>query len=161
MAGEVRLAASAEAAAPRDYVLARVSDFAAHERLARRRGIGVRRLHEGEGGVGAAWSAAFEVLGARRETTMQVLKLGPEGLRLASLTAGVRGDATLALRPLSPERTLLHVDATLGAATLGARLFLGTLRLGRGELERRLQERLETFAAHLGARWAEERPGPP
>ena len=106
-----------------------------------------------------AWSAAFEVLGSRRETTMRVVELGPDGLRLSSLTAGVRCDGTLRIEALTPERTRLAVDATLVAGTVGARIFLGTLRLARAELDRRLSERLDAFADHLGARWAAERAG--
>lgn len=150
----MRLTAGAEIAAPQGFALACVADVEAHEALARARGLDVERL---AGGGAPAWRVVLDLLGVRREAVLRLAAQGPDGLRLATEAAGVEGDVRLHLAPLGPERTRLDVAILLSARTLGARLALGSMRLGQGEIERRLQRGADAFAARTASAWAEGR----
>lgn len=155
----MEMTAEVEVAAPQDHLLARVTDVETMERRAARRGIEVERLgppegREGPPGVGSAWRVALDAMGARREVLMRVAEMGPEGPRLAVEIAGVAGDVDVRVEPLGPERSRLALSGAFAARGLGGRLALGALGAMRGEIERRLQDRLDVFAGRVGAEWA-------
>lgn len=148
----MRLTASAETAASPEHVLARLLDVDAHEARARGRGVEVARLDgRGPARAGAAWRVGYEMLGARRETLLRITALDPSGVRLATETAGVRGDVAISVMPLGPGRTRIDVAVDLAASGLGGRLLLGAVGAARGELERRVQRGLDAFAAGVSA----------
>lgn len=158
----MEIAAGTEIAAPPAFVLARLTDFEAHERRAAERGLELERLgppvgREGPPGVGAAWRMALDAMGARREVVMRLAEMGPEGLRIAAETAGVGGDVRLDLAALDRERTRLDLAGAFAAQGLGGRLALSSLALARGQIERRLADRLGALSGRLGREWAAER----
>ena len=142
----MRLGARARAAAPPEAVMARLTDYPAHEARARARGLDVDRL-----GAAEAWVVRHELLGARRETRIEVVARDPSGLRLATDTGGVASDVAIRLAPLGDGATEIAVDVAVTARTLGARLAMGPVRMAGGEIERRLRAGLEAFARGFGA----------
>lgn len=138
--------------APIAQVWAAVSDFDAHELLALRRGIEVART-----GVmpAVSWKVAFTLRGKRREMQLRLQKLErPVRVVVGFSSAPAEGSGTLELIELGPHRTRLMVGVEIKPRNLAARLFLQSLKLARGRVNRRFNKRLEQFARLIEARAA-------
>ena len=145
-----------EIEAPIEWVWDRVVDFDAHERTALRRGARVERLNASDGvAPGVTWRIDYEFRGRQRDTELRLVEVNrPNRLHLASETGGVAGDVVVALTALSPSRTLLEVAVELTPSTIPARLLVQSLRLAKGQIDRRLEERLKGWADDLARRYA-------
>ena len=147
----MRLTAQTDIRAPLDRVWAALTDVDAVERAGLKRGVDVTRVDEG-GPVapGAEWRIAFDFRGRRRTAAARLLRLDPDEV----IQAGVRGEgleslAEAELIPLSPTTTRMHARVEFAAISFQGRLLLQTMKLARGGLQRRLDDRLDRFSRRL------------
>ena len=137
-----------------DHVYAAVSDFAAYERQALRRGADVRRVDQGPVQVGSAWDVAFQFRNKDRRmratlTTLDVSQL----IVVDTVAAGIDGVTRVELVPLSPKRTRIAVSIELSAKSLSARLLLQSLKLAKATLTKRFKSRVAEQAEAIEDRY--------
>lgn len=140
--------------APADFVFEAVSDFAAFERQALRRGADVRRVDQGPVIVGSAWDIAFQYRNKDRRMRATVKSLdAPNALFVESVASGIDGITKVELVALSPKRTRIAVSIELSAKTLSARLLLQSLKLAKATLTKRFKSRIAEQAAGIEERY--------
>lgn len=142
---------------PAEAVFAAVSDFAAFERAALRRGAEVARADLGTGpGPGMTWSLRFRARGRMRRVVCTLDHFDPPNALVCRLDGGSFGGAlTVNLVALSRARTRMAVQLELLPRTIAARLLVQTARLNRGAYTRRFEERVQKFAAEIELRQAQ------
>lgn len=150
----MKLSTRKDIEAPLDQVWAAVTDFEAWERAAMRRGADVSRIDSfGKPGVGMTWQARFIYRGKPREVTAKVAEMAERAaLAFHLVSPNVTTDARIELMEMSARRTRLHVVLDIQPRSLGARLFLQSLRLARGKVERRFETRVAQMATELESR---------
>ena len=137
--------------APIEQVFEAVSDFDAFERRMLRRGVDIRRdeavpLDQ----VGASWKAKIAWRGRVYDVDAMVVDLSPgESYQIESRANGVECLAGVDLVALSKTRTRLFVSLDLKPQTLSARLLMQSLKLAKGNLNRRFKSRVQEFAQGL------------
>jgi len=133
--------------APVDFAFDKASDFDALAGRARSYGATVTPRFEGDAVPGAAWDITFQFRGRDREVFATLTALdAPNHYALQTVMEGLVAETKVALKPLSPTRTQLHVGCTLRANTLTARLLLQSLKLAKGRLSRRFEARVADYA---------------
>lgn len=136
---------------PAGEVFAALSDYAAFERMALRRGADVAR----KPGKTPAWDVRFRLRGRMREVVLEVVRLDPP----ASIGIGGRSanlDMSLAaeLLALSRTRTRLTIELDVRPRTLTARILLQPLKLARARALRRFRQRVHDLAVAIErGRW--------
>jgi carbon monoxide dehydrogenase subunit G len=137
--------------APADTVFRAVSDFHAFERAAMRRGIEVARRDEMElPGPGMAWAVRAPVRGRIRDIAIRLTRWQPDqSMYLAADSGGLVAAVEAELVELSRNRTRLQVGLELRAVTMTSKLFLQSLRLAKGTLDRRFAKRVWEFAREV------------
>lgn len=140
--------------APIDHVFKSVSDFAAFERQALRRGADVRRVDNGPYQVGSAWDVAFQFRGKDRRMRANLVTLdAPNQLTVNTVASGIDGVTMVELVQLSPKRTRIAVSIELSAKTLSARLLLQSLKLAKATLTKRFKSRIADQAVAIEDRY--------
>lgn len=134
--------------APIETVYEAVVDFDGFERQMLRRGIDVTREVSMPANVpGARWDAGFKWRGRKQELQAELISIEPnEGYAIESRTGGIICMGVVDLVPLSKTRTRLFVSLDLKPTTLSSRLFIQSLRLAKGSLNRRFKTRVSDFA---------------
>lgn len=148
----MKLSAREDIAAPMAHVFEAVTDIAALERAALRRGIDVVRVDGGGGppGVGAAWDLGFDYRGARRRARTEITGWNPgEQVLFVAEGEGVRAMGEIDLTALAKARTRLVVGLDLRPETLRARLLLQSFRLARTALLARFRDRVAEYARKI------------
>ena len=150
----MKLATKHDIEAPIAQVWAAMSDFDGWERSAMRRGVDVTRTDARQSpGVGMAWLANFQYRGKARKVDVTLTDMtAPTYLGFRTLSAAVETDAKLELIEMSGRRTRMHVSVEVKPRTLGARLFLQSLRLARAKVDRKFEAKVAQFAADLEQR---------
>ena len=147
----MKFSAKEDIEAPIEQVFALVSDFAALERAALRRGAEVQRtdsLHKP--GVGMSWTAAFMARGRQRKLDIVMTTYEPpHAMRFASVAQGLHSNMTVELVALSRGRTRLSVDLELKPKSISARLFVQSLKLARNNLNKKFHLRMADYASDL------------
>lgn len=137
--------------APAETVFAAVTDFDAFERRMLRRGIDVTRdetqpLEQ----VGANWKVRLDWRGRLYDVDARLVALEPgENYAIESRSAGILCLGVVDLVALSKSRTRLFVSLDLKPTTISSRLFLQSLRLAKGSLERKFKARVAEFAGAI------------
>jgi len=140
---------------PIAHVFAQVTDFPAFERQAMRRGADVRRRDTlARPGVGSAWDVTFKFRGKDRQvaatvTAFEVLN----GYSVTTTSAGLESVMVIELVALSRTRTRLSVSLILAPKTLTARILVQSLKIGRGNLNRKFAARVEEYATDVQNRY--------
>ncbi len=134
--------------APIDFVFSRVTDFTGFERSALRRGADVKRLDNlSKPGIGSGWEVSFSYRGKPRTVEAKVTAFdAPDGFTITALSGGIDGVCTVDLVALSRQRTRLTINVTLSAHTMAARLLLQTLKVARGSITKKFNQRVTDFA---------------
>ena len=134
--------------APIEHVFQHVSDFDGFERQALRRGAEVSRQDTyGKPGIGSEWSLKFPFRGKQRHVLARITKFdGPNGFVADTESGGLEGLVTVDLVALSPRRTRMNVVFDLKPKTLTARLLVQSLKFAKGNLNKRLANRVWLFA---------------
>lgn len=150
----MRITARQDVEAPIAEVFAQATDHAAFERQALRRGADVRRLDRaGPLAPGAAWRVGFAFRGREREAVIRVEGLEPPTRALATAEGGgLVARTALDLLALSRTTTRLTLTVEVEARTLASRLLLQGMKLARGSLGRRVEDRLAAWAREVEAR---------
>ncbi|MGR3435690.1 MAG: SRPBCC family protein [Shimia sp.] len=151
----MHLSTRQEVAAPPARVFAAASDFAAFEARARARNAEVARVDDlPEPGIGATWDLAFAYRGKTRVARARVVEWRPgAGYRLVAETGGIEVGIDVSCEALGPGRTCLVVQAELAARTLSGRLLVQSLKLAKGNVDRRFAKAVRQFARGI------DRPG--
>ena len=134
--------------APIDAVFDNLSNFAAFERAALRRGAEVSGA-EAQDGM-QAWQLRFPLRGRTREITVVLLRSDrPETLAFAGESRSFDIRLGLTLLALSRARTRLGVELDVRPRSRSARLLLQTMRLTKAGYQRRFDGAVEQFAKKL------------
>lgn len=137
--------------APIDHVFARMSDFAAFERLIVRRGGEVARTEDRTPpAAGMAWDTAFDLRGKRRQMAIELTRFQPPSeLCMAATSRTLTGELELDLTALSRARTRIRLSLDLKPLNLSGRLMLQSLKLARGNISRRFEMRVASHAREI------------
>ncbi|WP_420569336.1 SRPBCC family protein [Thalassovita sp.] len=140
--------------APAKYIFDCLSDFQTFEKAALRRGADVQRVDELDAlDVGACWEVSFTFRGKTRDVNVELTEFAaPE---LACYTAsgqGISATMRIELVPMSKNRTRMTNTVNMEAKTLPARLLLQSVKLARGQVEKRLDGMMEDFGRQLAQR---------
>ncbi|WP_407494492.1 SRPBCC family protein [Pseudooceanicola sp. MF1-13] len=139
--------------APIEHVFQRVSDFQLYERAAMRRGAQVKRLDNLDAKApGMTWQADFDFRGKKRSVEVQLEDLeAPTQMDFTATSGGMNGTCEVELIALSPTKTRLKLGVELKPQTLSARLLVQSLKLAKGNVEKRMQTRLAEFSDDISS----------
>lgn len=134
--------------APIEHVFAHVSDFKLYERAAMRRGAQVKRLDNLDvKAPGMTWQADFDFRGKKRSLEVKLEDIEtPTNMDFVATSGGMNGTCEVELIALSPNKTRLKLGVELKPQTLSARLLVQSLKLAKGNVEKRMQARMGEFA---------------
>lgn len=137
--------------APIAHVFAKVSDFDSFENSARRRGAEINRIDDMENsGVGMCWDVGFMMRGKQRQIAIEVDGYEtPNSMNFISRSKGLGGIMMVDLVALSRGRTRLGLTLELKPQTLSARLLVQSLKLARGNLNKRFHLRVADYAKDM------------
>ena len=137
--------------APISAVFDAVTDFDGFERQLLRRGVDVTRDESHPLDVpGATWQARFDWRGRPQNLEAELVSIEAEqGYAIESRASGVVAMSVVDLVALSRARTRLFVSIDLRPTTLTSRLFIHSLKLGKGALTRRFKARVADFASGI------------
>lgn len=152
----MKLSTREDIEAPIDHVFAQVSDFEALERSALRRGAEVQRIDAlARPGPGMAWDSRFDLRGKRREMRLELTEYDPpNALRFAARSTGAEGEMLVDLVALSRGRTRMAFEIEIRPLTLAARLMVQSLKLAKGNVAKRFEMRVATYARDIEDRYA-------
>ncbi len=141
-------------AAPIETVFAAVTDFPAFERQVLRRGAEVRRLDSlPRPGAGLKWAATFQFRGRDRNIQIEITEYDPpHALRLGGESQGLGFAVAVDLMALSRNHTRMNVAAVIEPLSFTAKLLVQSLKLARGNLNRRFETRVTEFAREIELR---------
>lgn len=151
----MKFVAHEDVEAPIDFVFEQVTDFAAIERSALRRGAEVQRVDDlTETQIGLKWDVAFDLRGKRREMQLELTELDrPNGLVVASRSPNMSGRMVLDLVALSRSRTRISVEIDMKPKTLAAKLLVQSMKLARTNLTKRFKIRVAGYAKDMEDRY--------
>jgi len=149
----MRISAREDISAPIESVFAAVTDIAAIERQALRRGLDVTRLDgTGPPDVGARWEVEFTYQDRRRRALTEITGWDSgQQVLFVTETDGLRGLGEVDLTRLAKARTRLHFAITIRPETFRGRVFLQSLKLVKSGLSQRFRDRVEAFARQIEA----------
>lgn len=151
----MRLITREDIEAPIEHVFREATDFQAFERSVLRRGADVRRTDSLDApATGLSWHAEFKLRGKLRKLDIELTEHDPpNGFAVGFRGASVEGISSVDLVALSRGRTRMSVILTVAALNLSGRLVLQTLKLARGNLDRRFKLRVADFAMDVEDRY--------
>ncbi|MBN2740532.1 MAG: SRPBCC family protein [Rhodobacteraceae bacterium] len=135
-------------AAPAEFIFDRLADFGSFERIAMRRGITLKRLDTlALPGAGMSWEIGFRFRGRERQmiTDLEIFER-PESLIYAGKSSSFEARLEMLVTELSKTRSRILTALEIKPRTLGARLMVQSAKLGKGNLDRRFDERIGHFA---------------
>ena len=138
-------------AAPADFIFDRLADFGSFERIAMRRGITLKRLDTlVVPGAGMSWEIGFRFRGRERQmiTDLEIFER-PETLTYAGKSSSFEARLEMLVTELSKTRSRILTALEIKPRTLGARLMVQSAKLGKGNLDRRFDDRIGHFAQDI------------
>lgn len=140
--------------APIEEVFAAVSDLEFYERAAIRRGAEITRTSAHEAPEpGMTWKARFLYRNRQREMRVELVELSPpQAICFESQSGGLQTMLDIELVALAKSRTRLSVGLELRPLNLPARLLVQSLKLAKGNLQKRFKKRVADLALELGNR---------
>lgn len=150
----MKLAAKKDIEAPLQKVWEAVTDHETWERSAMRRGVEVERTDSlTRSGPGMSWSAKFAFRGKARQATLTLTEMtAPGAMAFNLLSDAIETVSRVELIEMSAKRTRLHVVTEIKPRSLGARLFLQSLRLARAKVDRKFDAKVGQLALEIEAR---------
>lgn len=142
--------------APIAFVFDAVTDIAGFERAALRRGVDLKRLDAlTVPGPGMSWDVAFRFRGKKRKLIADIIGFQhPELIEFSAVSTSFELTLLASTMALSRRRTRLTMALDLRPRSLGARLMLQSVKLGRGNLKRKFADRVRTFSQDIETRAA-------
>lgn len=150
----MKLATKKDIEAPIAKVWAALSDYEAWERSAMRRGVDVERTDKlTKAGPGMSWTSRFAYRARTRKADMKLTEMTGPGLLAFTLASDAVDVATkVELIEMSARRTRMHLTSEVKPRSLGARLFLQSLRLARAKVDRKFDAKVAQLALELETR---------
>lgn len=141
--------------APLVFVHQTLTDFSMWERAAMRRGAEVSRTDTlRQPAAGMAWASKFTYRGKERNIAVTLTEWdAPLHLAFAGHATTIEAQARVELLEMSAKRTRLLVTMEVTPKTLGARLFLQSLRLARARVDRSFDQRVAHMAHDIEQRF--------
>lgn len=151
----MKLTAKTDLEVPAAAVFAGLIDHQSWEREAIRNGVEIERPPGSPvTGVGAEWRIRGHFRGKARKVLVRIEELTPDQkLMLGMDGTAVDGTCRLEVMVLSPRRSRLRVDLEFKPKTLAARLFINTMRLAKGRVQAKFENRLGQLGARLKDRY--------
>jgi len=137
-----------EADIPRDFAFSRFADFTRYEQAARDYGADIRRVNGfTEISEGCSWRGSAVVRGKTRGVEARITRLNPsDHAQISTIVGGMTITVDLFFEEIGPEKTLVRTTAQLRATTLAARLILQTVKLGRRQIQGKIDSRIVALA---------------
>lgn len=150
----MKLASKKDVEAPIAQVWAALTDFETWERAAMRRGVEVARTDSlPKPAVGMTWHARFAYRAKQRKVDLSITEMTPPvAIAFLLVSPVVEAVTRIEVMEMSAKRTRMHVTTEIKPRSLGARLFLQSLRLARAKVDRKFDARIAQFASELEAR---------
>lgn len=141
--------------APIDAVFAAVSNFAAIERSALRRGARIQRVdRKTHPTTTIAWDVGFMFRGKKRDMLVELTQIeAPNHLLVQSLSGGLEGEVSVDLVALSKNRTRMAIEIELKPKSLSSRLMVQSMRLAKTKLTKRFSLKVAGFATDIEDRY--------
>lgn len=150
----MKLATKKDIEAPIAQVWSALSDIEGWERSAMRRGVEVERTDKlTKAGPGMSWASRFSFRGRDRKAEMKLTEMtGPGHLGFVLTSDAVEVTSKVELIEMSAKRTRMHLASEFKPRSLGARLFLQSLRLARAKVDRKYDTKVGQLAQELEMR---------
>jgi uncharacterized protein YndB with AHSA1/START domain len=146
----MKLSTSQDISAPIAFVYEAITDFDAFEKFGLGWGATVERINPNPGpevGVGTEWRIAATYRGKERRVRTRITEMeAPGGFRTISKSSGLETDFIVELVSTGEASTRANVSLEGTGQTLAGRLLLQSLKLARGNLNRRFSDRIAKFA---------------
>jgi hypothetical protein len=157
----MKLSGRTDIQAPVEFVFDAISDFEFWERAALRRGAEVTRTDKlRQLAPGMSWMIRFGWRGRERQLHLVLKQLDrPLVLAVDGDSPSVEGGAVMELVALSATKARILVQTTIKPRTLAARLFVQSMRLGRGKVNARYEKQLRQLATIIEQRYEDHRRG--
>jgi carbon monoxide dehydrogenase subunit G len=148
------LASKHDIEAPSADVFKALTDFDHWERASLRRGADVHRTDDlTKLGVGMQWQTRFAFRGKTRDVEVLLRELAAKQLIVFNAKSKmIEGDIRFEIVEMSTKRTRLNVTVDIKPVTLGARLFLQSLRLARQRVDKKFSQRVAQLALDIETR---------
>jgi len=132
---------------PAERLFEAVSNFDTLERMMIGRGASVARVDpSSEPGIGMGWDIGFDWRGKARRLRLAVTRFDrPETVTMSGRSEALDIGLTVTVIALSRARSRAIVETEVKPRNMKARLMLQTAKLGKGQLDRRYQRRIEEF----------------
>ena len=152
----MQVTATEDIAAPMAHVYSELTNYAALERQALRRGIDVRRMFKtATPDIGDSWEVRFRFRGKAREAKIALEAQDPPNmLGFTGVSGGLDTRTLVELVPLSPKRTRVNVVFKMIPNTLSARLLVQSFKLARSKINKRFQKRMAGYARDIEGKLA-------
>lgn len=156
----MKLSTREDIEAPLSYVFGVFADTDGWERAALRRGAEVARTDKLRGlAVGMSWAASFVYRGKPRMLTAELSRLdAPHSMGFSFVANNIDGDISIEFVELSARRTRVTIGTELKPRTLAARVFLQSLKLAKGKLERKYDQRIGLLCNDIEDRYRDSKP---
>lgn len=140
--------------APSAVVFAALSDFDGWEKAAMRRGAQVSRTDAlAAPGPGMGWATCFAFRGKERSFDITLVAVDPAGtLQFTGAGTMLEGGMQMEVIDLGPRLSRMVMAVDVRPLSLGARLVLQGLKLGRNSVQAKMNARLAAFARDIEAR---------
>lgn len=150
----MKLSTREDIEAPIARVFQALTDFDYWERAAMRRGADILRLTTAtDPAPGMQWQVGFSYRGRPRKVTVHLDSLVPAtAMAFSGLSPSIEGELQIDLVEMSPHRTRMALALEMRPRTLAARLFLQSLKLAKGRIDKRFKTRAADLAALIETR---------
>lgn len=151
----MKLSTREDIEAPLDYVFGAFADTEGWERAAMRRGAEVTRADRlRTPGPGMAWNVGFDYRGKPRRLNIKLASIdAPNALGFQLSASSVDGNVSIEFVELSARRTRVSFGTEFKARSLAARVFLQSLKLAKGKIERRFETRVAQLCNEIEDRY--------
>lgn len=136
---------------PAEKLFEAIGDFDALERMLIGRGASVSRIDPAqEPGITMGWNVGFDWRGRRRDLRLAVTRFDrPEQMSMAGRSNALDLLVNATVVALSRVKSRLIFETEVKPRNMKARLMLQTAKLGKGQLDRRFQRRVEEFVNQM------------
>ncbi|MDN5567285.1 MAG: hypothetical protein L0G27_00795 [Paracoccus sp. (in: a-proteobacteria)] len=136
---------------PAERLFESIGDFDALERMLIGRGASVSRIDPSkEPGITMGWNVGFDWRGRPRDLRLAVTRFDrPEQMTMSGRSNALDLMMNATVVALSRIKSRLIFEAEVKPRNMKARLMLQTAKLGKGQLDRRFERRVEEFVNQM------------
>ncbi|CAM3265271.1 hypothetical protein PANO111632_11095 [Paracoccus nototheniae] len=136
---------------PAERLFDSIGNFETLERMLIGRGASVSRIDpSNDPSIGMGWNIRFDWRGKPRHLRLAVTRFDrPEQMTMDGRSDALELAISASVVPLSRARSRLICETEVKPRNMRARLMLQTAKLGKGQLDRRYQRRIEEFVSQM------------